>query len=132
MGDTPETSEDQQTIDQQDVALKAKDQTISAQEAEIDKLNADLAEKDDLIADLRSKNARLIEIAGRGPAEDAAADKPLRTKPEVEVRGKKYRFRFAGFSFNGTHYEASDAALDEELVEKIVDTPGQTILKQIF
>lgn len=91
-----------------------------------------IANRDQTIADLKIKNERLMTMIGAKQPEAKEAEKPKRTRPEVEIDGRNYRFRFGAFAFKGIHYEASDVAIDEKLLKEILADKGQSILKQIF
>lgn len=89
----------------------------------------------------------LIEIINNQASHIAGLEKKLagvattkKAEPEskasipvqpVEVLGKRYKFRFPLFKFNGQSCKANEVQYDEALLEKIAKTKGQTILVEL-
>lgn len=56
--------------------------------------------------------------------------KPVLPKSKLTITGKEYKFRLAQFNFESKTILAEDAALDKDLLKRIVAVPGQNVLKE--
>lgn len=86
-------------------------------------------EKQKTISEDQSKI--IVALQGDKVAEKVALPaKPVIPKGTVKVGKKEYKFALAQFFFENKKVLAEDAAIDKELLEKIVALPGQNVLKE--
>ena len=123
----------EKTIADQKATIEEYEQALSDRDSEISRLTSQMAEKDEALQKHKSIIAKLS--AGK-PEEKEETAKPKKTaripNEPVEHEGKKYRFKFPAFYFKAIRYEAQDAALDDELIGKIIAEKGQTILIEVY
>jgi len=95
------------------------EEQVAALAAALEEQKKISAEQAKTIADL--KGSQLAEKA-------EVKAKPKVPKKNVTVGKKEYKWRLAHFIFDNAYVTAEDAALDKDLIAKILAVPGQEIL----
>lgn len=109
-------------------------QTIEDLQQENDSHKKTIADQEEMISRLAAQCDQLSALAtGRKEAEQTATKNEPRAKPTVtSADGRSWKFKFAGFTFGSMRYAAEDASLNQDLIEKIISTEGQGILKELY
>lgn len=95
-------------------------------------------EREDLVEIITEQATYITKLEAQlqtGVGNKTIVSKATPTKPiipaPVEVGGSLRRFRFPTFRFEGTVYRADEAVFNNDLLNRIVRTTGNSILKEI-